>query len=174
MRLRHVLGPLSVAAMVALLIVACLVTKDSPYAFDGGSLGSCTGNVAREVSLAECPVCAVDGGGTAYTQCIGSNYNGCTCQLTCGYTLLNADGTVAEGGPRGQAVGSVQSQACACSGKLAEEMPGSSCFGCTGKTAYALCDDTGGFQCNCACDLPPGYAVTDGGSESLQCDAGGD
>lgn len=175
MRLRHVLGPLSAAATVAVLIAACLVTEESPYTFDGGALGSCIGNVAREIPLDQCPVCAVDAGGTgvAYTQCLGSTYNGCTCQVTCGYTVLNADGTVSdEAGARGQATSNVEPHGTCC-GQVAEEMPGSACFGCTGSTAYALCQNES-LQCACACTLPTGYTLVGGedGAATTMCDAG--
>jgi hypothetical protein len=174
MRLRHVLGPLSVGAIGLHLVAACLVSQDPPYLEDGGSFGACKGNVAREIPTEQCPGCAGEDGGKAYLQCVGSTYGACACQLTCGYTLLSSDGTPAEGGPRGQTVTNLEPQPCACSGQIAQEMPGSACFGCTGKVAYALCDDTGSFECSCACELPSGYNVLDGGTAALLCDAGAD
>jgi hypothetical protein len=51
-------------------------------------------------------------------------------------------------------------------------MPAKDCYGCTGSVAYALCDENGSIQCSCACDLPTGYSLIDGGDDADLCDAG--
>jgi hypothetical protein len=170
MRLRTVLGVTCIAASATMLAAACLVSQtSSPYLYDGGSLGVCTGNVARQIPVNQCPGCSSEDGGQAFAQCTGTAYSDCTCQVTCGYTLLNAQGAVAEGSFPGQTTSNPLPQ-CSCCGNVAEQIPGNGCYGCTGSVAYALCDDNGSIQCSCACDLPAGYTLIDGSTNG--CEAG--
>jgi hypothetical protein len=173
MSLRRALGPTFVAATVTVLAAACLVSQDgSPFLFDGGALGACTGNVAKEIPTNQCSGCSSVEGGKAYAQCTGTSYTDCTCVITCGYTLLNDEGKPADGGPHGQSLTNQEPQA-SCCGLVAEEMPGGACYGCTGDKAYALCDDHNVLTCACACDLPEGYTVIDGGDDASLCGANG-
>jgi len=170
------IGPFVLLAAVALVIAACLVSQtSSPYLYDGGSLGPCTGNVARQIPTDQCPGCSSEDSGVAYAQCTGTSYTDCTCVITCGYTLLDDQGNPADGGPRGQSIsnkvppdGGPQ----ACCGNVAEEIPASACYGCKGTTAYALCDDHGVLTCACACDLPAGYTLVEPDGAAAPGDAG--
>jgi hypothetical protein len=173
MTLARVLGPSLAAAGAVLLVAACLVSQNgSPSLFDGGSLGPCDGNLARQIPVTECPGCSSEDGGTAYAQCNGTSYNDCTCEITCGFTLVDDQGKPVDGGPRGQTLTNQEPQG-SCCGLVAEEMPASACFGCTGDKAYAVCDDHQLLTCACACDLPKGYTLIDGGDDAANL-CGGD
>jgi hypothetical protein len=65
---------------------------DSPL-FDVGDLGDCSGEIAKQISTSECPMCH---GRHAYALCDGMFYSTCTCKLPPGYRLLDAGAT--EGG----------------------------------------------------------------------------
>ena len=71
---------------------ACLISENgSPYLIDGGALGACSGQEAREIPASSCPkvtCCSA----TAFALCLGTSYSDCSCALLDGYTLVNAAG----------------------------------------------------------------------------------
>jgi len=60
-----------------------------------------------------------------------------------------------------------------CSGETAKTIPGLECGTCGQRSAYALCEEL--VFSRCACDLPPGYVLVDGGPPDARSqDAGSD
>ena len=88
-------GVWALAAMGATAVAvasACLVSEDgSPYLIDGGDLGRCSGQVAKEIPASSCPkvTCCSK---TAFALCLGSSYSDCSCALIAPFTLVNASG----------------------------------------------------------------------------------
>jgi hypothetical protein len=79
-------------AMAVVVASACLVSEDgSPYLIDGGDLGPCSGQVAREIPATLCPkvTCCSK---TAFALCLGTSYSDCSCALIAPFTLVNASG----------------------------------------------------------------------------------
>jgi len=150
-----------------------------------GTLGPCCGKVALEVSAATLMVDTCSGS-AAYSVCDGYNFS-CeyVCALPAGYTAVqSASIACPEGG--GDAPGLPSNRAIPfdagglelgpCSGHVVALIPAMACPNhCPGSVAYAVCD--GGAYGECACNIPPGYALaalSDGSPPDTRTEAAAD
>jgi hypothetical protein len=153
------------AASAGIVAVAVACTSPEPRAFDGSSLGACTGAYAKEIPASRCTGCT---GSSAYALCNGDTFNVCTCDVPGDYST---DAGLVDTGAGPELRGFVALDAdilatICCTGKIVYELPASDCPArCKGETAYAVCVDDAFTAC--ACDIPPGYSFSD-----LMCDAG--
>jgi hypothetical protein len=157
--------------------LACTPGSQGP-----GTLGPCCGNVALEKVASTLTVDTCDGS-SAYSICDGYNFS-CeyVCSLPAGFTVQPAGAL--QGCPEGGGAGDAPSahpvpfdggklDLGSCSGHVVALIPAAACPNhCPGSVAYAVCD--GSAYGECACNIPPGYALTslsEGGAHDARVDA---